>query len=248
MNRDEQHSSRTPQHNNNLVDFSGCQGITPNGIRLFDNYLTKVEQSSIVEELKDLMSGVVDGFTLQAMNARAEQELASRERLSRKMKCLHGIPQLEALPNTYAAIQRVEKTGVFSGPVDSIQINEYSADQGCAMHVDAPSIGPVIGMFSLESSVVMHVENNKISSDKGTILLTPRSCLLFSDDLRQNWLHGIDSQPIQFFKDETIVRDHRFSVVFWSTPTTYEGRGTDRPECTTVVKIKTPASSKRRLL
>jgi hypothetical protein len=38
---------------------------------------------------------------------------------------------------------------------DTIQLNEYEDAGGCPMHVDAPTIGKEIGMFSFLSSVVM---------------------------------------------------------------------------------------------
>jgi len=57
---------------------------------------------------------------------------------------------------------------------NAIQINEYDEDGGCPPHIDAPSIGEWIGMYSLCSPCVMDlekpIEKDEISQVQGEYL------------------------------------------------------------------------------
>ncbi|KNC77676.1 hypothetical protein SARC_09868 [Sphaeroforma arctica JP610] len=218
----------------------------PDGIHLANDYLTETEHTAMAAELAGLMSGVVDPFTLQPMNKRATDELASKLGQKRKMKCLHGISQLKELPATYQAIQRLEKEGLFKGAVDSLQINEYQPTHGCPPHIDAPSVGPVIAMFSLGTPTVMTLRNPREPAHTGRILLEERSCLVLSGQARGEWLHGVDGNATQPFKDQTISRGHRYSVVFWATPPKYEKALGDVENSPKTIVFKTASTSKRR--
>ncbi|KAH9733730.1 Fe2OG dioxygenase domain-containing protein [Citrus sinensis] len=118
-----------------------------------------------------------------------------------------------------------EKSGLFPSAINHILINEYQPNQGIMPHQDGPAYFPVVAILSLGSPVVMDftphpkLKNNIIpESSNGdafvteknewkdshhpfSILLMPRSLLIFKDDAYSGkyYLHGIkDSEVHQY--------------------------------------------------
>ncbi|XP_061351739.1 alkylated DNA repair protein ALKBH6 homolog [Gastrolobium bilobum] len=115
--------------------------------------------------------------------------------------------------------QRIcEESGLFPSAINHVLINEYLPNQGIMPHQDGPAYFPVVAILSLESPVVMdftpharlkldpqHVTDRdsdegafEIGEDKWlddhhpfSVLLMPRSLLIFKDKAYSDYLHGI---------------------------------------------------------
>ncbi|WZY69018.1 hypothetical protein YC2023_001258 [Brassica napus] len=112
-----------------------------------------------------------------------------------------------------------ESTGLFPSNINHVLINEYHPDQGIMPHQDGPAYFPVVAILSLGSPVVMdfspHLRlrsssDDDISRECGgperdnqhsfSVLMMPRSLLIFKDDAYSDYLHGISDSPTQCYK------------------------------------------------
>ncbi|CAK8532498.1 unnamed protein product [Lathyrus sativus] len=110
-----------------------------------------------------------------------------------------------------------EESGLFPSPINHVLINEYQPNQGIMPHQDGPSYFPVVAILSLGSPVVMDFtphtrlkldsqvinkesdgETIEIVKDKWlddhrpfSVILMPRSLLIFKDNAYSDYLHGI---------------------------------------------------------
>lgn len=108
------------------------------------------------------------------------------------------------------------QTSLFPSSINHVLINEYLPNQGIMPHQDGPAYFPVVAILSLESPVVMNftphssfLENLKMKAKNGdlelsdaerssfSVLLMPRSLLIFKDDVYCNYLHGISDDEMQ---------------------------------------------------
>ena len=80
-----------------------------------------------------------------------------------------------------------------------VLINHYEKGQGILHHTDGPSYYPKVAILSLESSCIMtfrkRLESSLIGSeyngDLFSVVLKPRSLLVFTDDVYTQYMHGI---------------------------------------------------------
>ncbi|XP_024005565.1 alpha-ketoglutarate-dependent dioxygenase alkB homolog 6 isoform X2 [Eutrema salsugineum] len=117
-----------------------------------------------------------------------------------------------------------ESSGLFPSAINHVLINEYHPDQGIMPHQDGPAYFPVVAILSLGSPVVMdftpHLRlrsgNDDISRDQSpgaescvserdnqhsfSVLMMPRSLLIFKDETYSDFLHGISDSPTQCYK------------------------------------------------
>ncbi|KAL1540917.1 alpha-ketoglutarate-dependent dioxygenase alkB 6 [Salvia divinorum] len=112
-----------------------------------------------------------------------------------------------------------EESKLFPSAINHVLINEYLPDQGIMPHQDGPAYMPVVAILSLGSPVVMdfvphpNLESTEQSSENDTqdmihepsppepkipskylpfsLLLMPRSLLIFKDMAYSGYLHGI---------------------------------------------------------
>ncbi|KAJ1417279.1 Zinc finger, PMZ-type [Sesbania bispinosa] len=111
-----------------------------------------------------------------------------------------------------------EESGLFPSAINHVLINEYLPNQGIMPHQDGPAYFPVVAILSLGSPIVMDFtpharlkldsedvidkdldgETSEIGKDKWlddhcpfSILLMPRSLLIFKDKAYSGYLHGI---------------------------------------------------------
>ncbi|CAI9105973.1 OLC1v1005019C1 [Oldenlandia corymbosa var. corymbosa] len=115
-----------------------------------------------------------------------------------------------------------ESGGMFPSPINHVLINEYLADQGIMPHQDGPAYSPVVAILSLGSPVVMDftphlslqvaeagtVQNRDTENEHQpfSVLLMPRSLLIFKDEVYSDYLHGIKDDEHQQV-DQVINRD-----------------------------------------
>ncbi|MED6203758.1 hypothetical protein PIB30_002527 [Stylosanthes scabra] len=114
-----------------------------------------------------------------------------------------------------------EESGLFPSAINHVLINEYLPDQGIMPHQDGPAYFPVVAILSLGSPVVMDFtpharfkldpqDINGKDSDGGeakrlddylpfSVLLMPRSLLIFKDKAYSDYLHGIKDCAVQCY-------------------------------------------------
>lgn len=102
--------------------------------------------------------------------------------------------------------QSVRNSELFA---NHVLVNEYSPGDGIMAHTDGPCYFPAVAILSLGWPIVMrflprqtiedeeevgrHESDVKRSSDRVSVLLNPRSLLVFKDAAYSEWLHGIDA-------------------------------------------------------
>jgi alkylated DNA repair protein alkB homolog 6 len=83
---------------------------------------------------------------------------------------------------------------------DHVLINEYSAGDGILHHTDGPLYRDVVAILSLGSPCLMTFKKKLESHDIGSgdmgdvfsVVLQPRSLLVFTDSVYSHFMHGID--------------------------------------------------------
>ncbi|CAH8275951.1 unnamed protein product [Arabidopsis lyrata] len=113
-----------------------------------------------------------------------------------------------------------ESSGLFPSAINHVLINEYHPNQGIMAHQDGPAYFPVVAILSLGSPVVMDfsphlrlrsgdgyiskdqspcAESYEPERDSFSVLMMPRSLLIFKDDAYSDFLHGISDSPTQCY-------------------------------------------------
>jgi alkylated DNA repair protein alkB family protein 6 len=95
------------------------------------------------------------------------------------------------------------------GPANHVLINSYEVGEGILPHTDGPLYCPVVAIISLGSPAVMRFTRRRgaeaEAEEEGggkliaSVILPPRSLLVFADDAYEQCLHGID-----FAEEETL--------------------------------------------
>ncbi|XP_020204870.1 alpha-ketoglutarate-dependent dioxygenase alkB homolog 6 isoform X2 [Cajanus cajan] len=134
-----------------------------------------------------------------------------------------------------------EESGLFPSAMNHVLINEYLPNQGIMPHQDGPAYFPVVAILSLGSPVVMDFtpharfkldsqDDIDKNSDGGTfeiekdkwlddhhpfsVLLMPRSLLIFKDKAYSDYLHGIKDCMVHCYDgavNETEALKHKES-------------------------------------
>ncbi|XP_011008487.1 PREDICTED: alpha-ketoglutarate-dependent dioxygenase alkB homolog 6 isoform X2 [Populus euphratica] len=122
--------------------------------------------------------------------------------------------------------QRIsEESGLFPSAINHVLINEYLPDQGIMPHQDGPAYFPVVAILSLGSPVVMdftphsrlrtctdtwknkvdeqnfgreakETETEQMDNPETSVVLMPRSLLIFKDNAYSDYLHGIKDSEV----------------------------------------------------
>ena len=121
----------------------------------------------------------------------------------------HGRLVPEALPGWLRALLsrvRVEFPRAFPAELNHVLVNAYSPGQGILPHEDGPSYQPQVAILSLGGSAVLRF-HEKGGAGEGqadarlalSVLLEPRSLVVFQGSLYSSHLHSID------FAEEDII-------------------------------------------
>jgi alkylated DNA repair dioxygenase AlkB len=123
--------------------------------------------------------------------------------------------RIGALPDwlqSYAV--RLQQAGIFSETPDQGIINEYQPGQGISSHIDCvPCFAVTIASLSLGSPCVMDFTHSK-TGEKSSLLLEPRSLLVFTGDARYIWQHAIAGRKTDRYNGQIIQRIRRISLTF----------------------------------
>ena len=123
--------------------------------------------------------------------------------------------RIGALPDwlqSYAV--RLQQAGYFPEIPDQVIINEYLPGQGISAHIDCvPCFADTIASLSLGSPCVMDFIHSK-TGEKSSLLLEPRSLLVFNGDARYVWQHAIAARKTDRYNGQIIQRTRRISLTF----------------------------------
>ncbi len=97
---------------------------------------------------------------------------------------------------------------------DQLIVNEYLPGQGISAHVDCvPCFGDVIVSVSLLSQCEMLLRE-RVSGEKRSIRLEPRSALLLTGPARFEWTHEIPARKSDPINGARVARSRRLSLTF----------------------------------
>jgi len=132
-----------------------------------------------------------------------------------KARSTAGNAKLGVLPEWLSEIcTSLYKDKFFAHTPDQIIINEYQPGQGIASHIDCiPCFEATIASLSLNSTCVMDFIH-RMTHEKVSLLLEPRSLLVLSGDARYEWQHGIAHRKIDRHNGEFLKRERRLSLTF----------------------------------
>lgn len=105
-----------------------------------------------------------------------------------------------------------EDSGLLPAAINHVLINEYLPNQGIMPHQDGPAYFPVVAILSLGSPVVMDFiphsrlkyieEEERIFNHRSlSVLLNPRSLLIFKDYAYSDYLHGIKDSEVHKYNE-----------------------------------------------
>ena len=107
---------------------------------------------------------------------------------------------------------------------DQLTLNDYTPGQGIPPHVDTHSpFEEIFASLSLKSGVTMHFKKAPEDDEVVTkdLYLMPRSLIIFSGEVRYNWLHSIALRKIdrvvqegENFNSLLKFRNRRVSLTF----------------------------------
>lgn len=124
--------------------------------------------------------------------------------------------RLGALPQWAGEIcDRLQRQHLFPAPPEQLIVNEYEPGQGIAPHTDRDCFGPVVASLSLGSDCMMrilpHREDARGAFD---LVLRRRSLVVFRDESREVWRHGIAPRKSDRQAGRRIPRQRRVSLTF----------------------------------
>ena len=117
-----------------------------------------------------------------------------------------GHPPAGLPPWLAAVCESLVGAGVFpeAHAPNHVLVNEYLSGQGIMAHTDGPSYWPLVAIISLQSTACMHFQPRLDTAAIGrggagpagpvqTLVLRPRSLLVFAEAAFTDHLHGIDA-------------------------------------------------------
>mmetsp|Transcript_3282 Transcript_3282/g.6156 ORF Transcript_3282/g.6156 Transcript_3282/m.6156 type:complete len:171 (+) Transcript_3282:1379-1891(+) len=135
----------------------------------------------------------------------------------------------EAMPDWLVPILRrlYEETKLFPEVPNHVLVNEYKQGEGILAHEDGPMYQPVVAIISLGTSAVIrftrkskeqckHTTDDNNSSEAVSLLLRPRSLLIFQDALYSDFFHSIEEGDVHIL-DDTIVNREASSLTSQDT-------------------------------
>lgn len=156
----------------------------------------------------------------EAMRTRSTQEWGAGNRCS----CGRGLVREPLPPWQQELADALHHIGVFDGslyPMNSVRINSYNPGQGIHPHCDGPVYYPKVAILSMGSTCIFNfyprsgtedcmkwdqandVPGGHIAGDvpEVSLLLEPRSLLIFDQDAFWHHRHGFDATAVDELKD-----------------------------------------------
>ena len=134
--------------------------------------------------------------------------------------------------------------GVFSADMrpNNVLINQYNAEEGILHHTDGPAYYDKVAILSLSSECILSFRKKltsdmigkEFAGDVCSVVLAPRSMLIFERDAYSEYMHGIEiDQPVQ------VVEEHGpcVNLHLTSLPTNEQGQHVVSPTPTHIMYI-----------
>lgn len=124
----------------------------------------------------------------------------------------------------------------FSKSPNHVLINEYTINQGIMAHKDGPIYEPFVACISILSTVLITFKNENLEN-LFSVLLEPRSLIIFTEEVYQNYLHCIlENKEFDLKQEDNILnlnhtnyklgdiihRDTRISLTFRNVKKTFK--------------------------
>ncbi|MGE3702246.1 MAG: alpha-ketoglutarate-dependent dioxygenase AlkB [Hyphomicrobiaceae bacterium] len=111
-------------------------------------------------------------------------------------------------------VARLVSAGHFLSPPDQLIVNEYLPGQGISPHIDCePCFEEHIASLSLGSQCLMDFEEAG-GGECLSIVLEPRSLLVFAGEARYEWTYGIAARKSDLIGGHRVTRTRRVSFTF----------------------------------
>lgn len=170
-----------------------------NGLTYFQEFIPEKKQQELIE--------LIDGRPWSNELRRTTQQYGYKYVYTARK--IDSSMNLGSLPDFAVNLaHKLRYCGLLSKIPDQLIINEYLPGQGIASHIDCvPCFEDEIATISLGSVYEMQL------SQRGNIKnidLGLGSCLVFNDDARYNWYHGIIHRKF----DGERPRERRISLTF----------------------------------
>lgn len=129
---------------------------------------------------------------------------------NRRLQNLGGLVHPKGLLQTpipswlHPCLERCSQTGVFgSGAPNHVLVNSYLPGQGILAHEDGPAYYPGVCIISMGGPAVIHFSPKQDAQQIGrtSLVLQPRSLLIFKDLAYTQYLHSIDEVDAEHLGD-----------------------------------------------
>lgn len=133
----------------------------------------------------------------------------------RRVQNWGGVPSMDGLCSPQNLPELLEKLAIHCGKMSAVfpenkqpnhvLINEYNAGDGIMPHSDGPAYFPTVVILSLFSHTCFEFRKSVSDAPFKSVMIPPRSLLIFRGTYYHNVLHGIDSRSIDT-KEEFIEK------------------------------------------
>ena len=187
-----------------LFAFSQREQLAVPGLSYLPDFVTEAEEVRLL--------ACVDAGVWQTDLKRRVQHYGFR--YDYKAREVTHDAYLGPLPDWLMGYAKKLQAEFFFTPPDQVIINEYFPGQGIAPHIDCvPCFAETIAALSLGSACVMDFVHTG-SGEKITRHLASRSLMVFQDEARYRWTHGIAARKNDRINGMTIARTRRVSLTF----------------------------------
>jgi len=111
----------------------------------------------------------------------------------------------EVLPYWLNAIgEMLVKSSIFPKLPNHVLINEYDGGQGILPHKDGPLYYPRVAILSLLGTVKLDFRKSPKAEPEMSLILKPRSLLVFDEDAYTSYFHGIDEVVLDEINEKVV--------------------------------------------
>ncbi|EFA77212.1 hypothetical protein PPL_12421 [Heterostelium album PN500] len=195
--------------NSYVFDINGCDIASKN----------RVTQSSIkgIYYIDDFIDEQMESTILK--NVYSDENQSKWTQLKRRrLQNWGGNPSsdgmlLETLPSWLDRIcESIFKQSILPKKPNHVLLNEYQYDQGIMPHKDGPLFYPCVTILSLGSTCLIDFYKSIGEDPVESLLLKPRSLLIFTDEAYKNYYHGIKEcftdNRTKDYKKPIIINQH----------------------------------------
>ena len=199
-----------------LLDSSSL----PSGLLQYEDFISAQEEQYLVEQIENDIRTLSAEHIQEDLKQRTVVHYGYKFRYgSNDVDCLNPLSN-DGLPEfSQSLIKKLLFTGQFQNKPDQLTINKYEPGDGIPPHIDNPvAFAEPLATLSLGSPVIMEMKSP--DGKKVSILLKPRTLILFTKDSRYLWTHGIQARKTDVVYYESskvpslLKRSTRISMTF----------------------------------